>query len=126
MHPRISLGGRILRVRAVERAWHQPITVGAAHVALRAERAAIVLESDRVLRFGGETFATIAAGSLVLSDPVELEVPSLADLSVSVYLPATASHHAGHWTLRTADQTTCRPPGDFSGNHGDAGRAHRG
>ena len=114
MHPRISLGGRILRVRLSNAHGDGPITVGTAHVALRAEGAAIVPESDRVLRFGGEASVTIAAGSLVLSDPVELVVPSLADLSVSVYLPGEVPASLPV-TGRYARQTNyVSPPGDFS------------
>jgi len=114
MHPRISLGGRILRVRLSNAHGDGPITVGTAHVALRAEGAAIVPESDRVLRFGGEASVTIAAGSLVLSDPVELVVPSLADLSVSVYLPGDVPASLPV-TGRYARQTNyVSPPGDFS------------
>ena len=114
MHPRISLGGRILRVRLSNAHGDGPITVGTAHVALRAEGAAIVPASDRVLRFGGEASVTIAAGSLVLSDPVELVVPSLADLSVSVYLPGDVPASLPV-TGRYARQTNyVSPPGDFS------------
>jgi lysophospholipase L1-like esterase len=114
MHPRISLGGRILRVRLSNAHGDGPITVGTAHVALRAEGAAIVPESDRVLRFGGEASVTIAAGSLVLSDPVELVVPLLADLSVSVYLPGDVPASLPV-TGRYARQTNyVSPPGDFS------------
>jgi len=114
MHPRISLGGRILRVRLSNAHGDGPITVGTVHVALRAEGAAIVPESDRVLRFGGEASVTIAAGSLVLSDPVELVVPSLADLSVSVYLPGDVPASLPV-TGRYARQTNyVSPPGDFS------------
>jgi lysophospholipase L1-like esterase len=114
MHPRISLGGRILRVRLSNAHGDGPITVGTAHVALRAEGAAIVPASDRVLRFGGEASVTIAAGSLVLSDPVELVVPLLADLSVSVYLPGDVPASLPV-TGRYARQTNyVSPPGDFS------------
>jgi lysophospholipase L1-like esterase len=67
-----------------------------------------------VLRFGGQPAATIAAGSLLISDPVELAVPSLADLSVSVYLPGDVPASLPV-TGRYARQTNyVSPPGDFS------------
>jgi lysophospholipase L1-like esterase len=114
MHPRISLGGRILRVRLSNAHGNHPITVGAAHVARRAAGAGIVLGSDRVVRFGGEPSAIVAAGSLVISDPVELTVPPLADLSVSVYLPGDIPASLPV-TGRYARQTNyVSPPGDFA------------
>jgi lysophospholipase L1-like esterase len=114
MHPRISLGGRILRVRLSNAHGNRPITVGAAHVALRAAGAGIVAGSDRVVRFGGEPSTIVAAGSLVISDPVELTVPPLADLSVSVYLPGDIPASLPV-TGRYARQTNyVSPPGDFT------------
>jgi len=114
MHPRISLGGQTLRVRLSNAHGTRPITVGAAHVALRAGGAGIVPGSDRVLRFGGAPSATIAAGSLLISDPVELAVPPLADLSVSVHLPGdlpVSLPVIGRYARQT---NYVSPPGDFS------------
>ena len=114
MHPRISLGGQTLRVRLSNAYGARPITVGAAHVALRAGGAGIVPGSDRALRFGGAPSATIAAGSLLISDPVELAVPPLADLSISVHLPGDLPASLPV-TGRYARQTNyVSPPGDFS------------
>jgi lysophospholipase L1-like esterase len=114
MHPRISLGGHVLRVRLSNAHGTRPITVGAAHVALRAAGAGIVPGSDRPLRFGGEPAATIAAGALLISDPVDLTVPALADLSVSIYLPGDIPASLPV-TGRYARQTNyVSPPGDFS------------
>jgi lysophospholipase L1-like esterase len=114
MHPRISLGGRTLRVRLSNAFGTRPITIGAAHVALRAPGPAIVPGSDRPLGFGGEPSATIAAGSVLISDPVTLTVPSLADLSVSIYLPGDLPASLPV-TGRYARQTNyVSPPGDFA------------
>jgi len=114
MHPRISLGGQTLRVRLSNAHGARPITVGAVHVALRAGGAGIVPGSDRALRFGGAPSTTIAAGSLLISDPVELAVPPLADLSVSVHLPGDIPASLPV-TGRYARQTNyVSPPGDFS------------
>jgi lysophospholipase L1-like esterase len=114
MHPRISLGGRILRVRLSNAHGTRPITVGTAHVALRATGATIVPGSDRKLHFGGEPTATIAAGALLISDPVHLTVAPLADLSVSIYLPGDIPASLPV-TGRYARQTNyVSPPGDFS------------
>ena len=75
---------------------------------------AIVPESDRALTFGGETSATIAAGALLLSDPVELSVAPLADLAITFCLPGDLPASFGI-TGRYARQTNyISPPGDFS------------
>jgi lysophospholipase L1-like esterase len=82
-----SLGGRRVRV-ALANALEKPtLKVGAAHVALRAKGDAIVPASDRPLTFGGRPSTVVPPGTMVLSDPVDLTVPALADLAVSVYLP---------------------------------------
>ena len=80
-----------LRVRLSNAHGTRPLTIGAAHVGLRAERAAVVPGSNRKLTFGGDGSATIATGALLISDPVELDVPPLADVAVTVHLPGSAS-----------------------------------
>ena len=57
---------------------------------------------------------TIAAGALIVSDPVELEVAPLADVAVSVYLPGEITLAFGI-TGRYARQTNyLSPPGNFA------------
>src|SRR5262249_41675286 len=56
-------------------------------IGLRDAGPCIVPGSDRQLTFGGAEAATIAAGSLLISDPVSFPLPPLADLSVLVSLP---------------------------------------
>ena len=72
------------------------LRVAEAHVAIRSEGAKIDPRSDRALRFHGQTAITVPAHSQVTSDPVELSVPALTDLAVSIFLPskvdATTSH----------------------------------
>jgi lysophospholipase L1-like esterase len=114
MNARVSIGGDTLRVRLSNAYGVRPLTIGAAHVGLRAAGPGIVPESDRVLRFGGEASATIAAGALLLSDPVQLRVAPLADLAVTCFLPGEVPASFGI-TGRYARQTNyISPPGDFS------------
>ena len=63
MNPRISLGGERLRVRISNAYGNRPLTIGAAHIALRDKGPAIVAGSGRKLSFGGEDGAVIAAGA---------------------------------------------------------------
>jgi lysophospholipase L1-like esterase len=95
MNGRVSLGGNDLRVRLSNAHGIRPLTIGAAHIGLRAGGPAILPESNRVLTFGGERSAVIAAGSLLISDPVELAVPPLGDVAITVHLPDDLSASFG-------------------------------
>ena len=115
MIPRVSIGGSRLRVRISNAHGSRPLAIGAACVGRRSSGPAIVPGSNRRLTFGGDRSATIAAGALVVSDPVELPFAPLADLAVSVHLPQDLPTSFGI-TGRYARQTNyISPPGDFSG-----------
>jgi lysophospholipase L1-like esterase len=43
--------------------------------------------TDRTLTFGGRTSTNLPPGTMVVSDPVDLMVPPLSDVAVSLYLP---------------------------------------
>lgn len=114
MTPRISLGGDTLRVRISNAYGEGNLAIGGATVALREQGAGIVPGTLRRLTFGGRNSVIAAAGALVLSDPVALEAPPLADLAVSLYLPGEVPT-AFRITGRYARQTNyLSPPGDFS------------
>src|SRR5262249_59053926 len=88
--------------------------IGAARIGLRAAGPCIVPGSDRQLTFGGADAATIAAGSLLISDPVSFPSPPLADLAISVYLPDDLPASFGI-TGRYSRQTNyVSPPADFT------------
>jgi lysophospholipase L1-like esterase len=113
MNPRISLGGDRLRVRLSNAYGNRPLAIGAAAIARRDAGPAIVAGSSRALRFGGRPGAVIAAGAVLFSDPVELAVPALADLAVSVHLPGEVPASFAI-TGRYARQTNyISPPGAY-------------
>ncbi len=87
MNGRLSLGGAVLRVRLSNAHGSKPLRIGAAHLGLRAGGPAIVPGTDRVLSFGGSPEAVIPTGSLLISDPVELTVPPLGDIAITLHLP---------------------------------------
>jgi len=114
MIPRVSIGGSTLRVRISNAYGTRPLAIGAACVGLRSAGSALVPGSNRRLTFGSESRATIAAGALVVSDPVELAFTPLSDLAVSVHLPGDLPTSFGI-TGRYARQTNyISPPGDFA------------
>ena len=114
MTMRASLGGDTVRVRISNAYGGRPLEIGGAHVALREAGAANLAGSDRKLGFGGLPTATIAAGAVLFSDPVALDLAPLADLAVSLYLPGELPN-ALQITGRYARQTNyVSPPGDFT------------
>ena len=96
-----SVGGSKVRVVFSNAYGTAPVTVGAAHIALREARGSIRTASGRPLTFSGQPTMTIPANAVVYSDPVTLTVPAMADLAVDVYLPgstntpATLTMHGG-------------------------------
>ena len=114
MNARVSLGGHVLRVRLSNAHGTSPLVIGEAFVGLRAGGPGIVPGTHRKLRFGGDPAATIAVGAVLISDPVELDVPPLADLAISVHLPQDLPASFGI-TGRYARQTNyISPLGNFA------------
>lgn len=93
---RLSLGGEQVRIRLANTFGEEAVTIGAARVALRAADAAIDAASDHQVTFSGLPAITIPAGAVVLSDPVDLAVPNLAELAVSLYFPEPATSRTVH------------------------------
>lgn len=93
---RTSLGGNRIRVHLSNAFGATPLQVGAAHVALRSMDSSIVPGSDHPLTFGGAASTTIPAGAEMLSDPVDLAVPKLTDLAVSVFVPGDTGPASAH------------------------------
>jgi lysophospholipase L1-like esterase len=87
MFVRSSIGGRRVRLQLSNTFGTAPIVLGPVHIALHGQGSAIVSGSDRALLFSGKPTVKIIPGSLVVSDAVNLDVPALADLAISVYTP---------------------------------------
>ena len=93
---RTSIGGRRVRISLSNMLNAEPLTIGAAHLALHAGHGAIAPNSGRPLTFSGEASFVVPPGVLVLSDPVDLEVAPLTDLAVSLYLPGPTGPPSSH------------------------------
>jgi lysophospholipase L1-like esterase len=91
-----SVGGTKVRIRISNTYGDTPLVIGGAHIALRTAAAEIDPRSDRVLEFQGKPSATVAAGGMVVSDPVEMAVPALSDLAVSLFLPERTAAKTSH------------------------------
>lgn len=108
-----SVGGSAVRIRLSNEMGSSPLRIGAAHIALRKADADIVPGSDRALTFGGAASITIPPGAPALSDPVDLNVPGLSDLAVSIYLPEPTGASTIHGTASATNYVS--QPGDFCG-----------
>jgi lysophospholipase L1-like esterase len=112
---RSSVGGSRVRVQLSNAFGPTALHVGAAHIALRDKGSTIVASSDHSLTFSGQPSVVIPAGAEVLSDPVDLRVPPLTYLAISVYVSGKAEDPTDHLTgLHT---TYISGSGDFSGAH---------
>lgn len=110
---RTSIGGRRIRVHLSNAFGTAPLTIGAAHVALRSKDSEIVASSDRVLLFNGKGTVMVPPGAAMISDPVDLVVPALADLAISIYVPGASDVPSRHsMALHT---TYVSKEGNFTG-----------
>jgi lysophospholipase L1-like esterase len=102
-----SAAGTRVRVKISNTYGDGPLLIGGAHIARRTAEAEIDPRSDRMLKFQAELSTTVAAGSMVVSDPVEMDVPALSDLAVSLFLPQRTEAKTSH---RMAKQTSYVSP----------------
>ena len=96
-----TIAGSRVRIALSNAFGTAPLTIGAAHIALRDKQSTIAAASDRALMFSGRPTITIPSGALVYSDPVDLNVPAFADVAIDLYVPGETNRpspvtmHAG-------------------------------
>lgn len=110
----VSIGGAQIRVRFTNEFGEDPLTISDAHVALSAGGSAIKEGTDHALTFGGASSVRIPPGAVMISDPVNLDVPALSDAAVSFYLPAQNMRSETYHDY--ADQTNYVSAGDVAGS----------
>lgn len=109
----VSAGGDWVRARISNEYGANPLSVGAATIAVAGSGAATAPGSLHPLRFAGSTSILIAAGGEAVSDPVPLEVKALDTLDVSVYVPGSTGLATQHYY---ADQDNYLAAGDQTGS----------
>jgi lysophospholipase L1-like esterase len=121
---RLSIGGARLRVRLSNAFGTQPLRIDDVHVALSDGGARIAAGSSRAVTFEGQGAVTIPAGADYVSDPVDLAVPALASVAVSMHLtdpPAGQTSHPGSriasWLLAGAHGDAADLPGAEAVEH---------
>lgn len=95
---RISTGGQQVRVLFSNAFGTEPLRIDAAHVALSAGSATSKIDpaSDRPLTFDGAPEVTIPAGASYVSDLVQLRVPALTSLAITLHLPDAPARQTSH------------------------------
>ncbi|HXW07146.1 MAG TPA: SGNH/GDSL hydrolase family protein [Vicinamibacterales bacterium] len=106
-----SVGGDQVRIRFFAFG-PEALHIGAARVALTADGPAIQPDSDRPLTFGGLPTIRVPAGAMVVSDPVDLPLPPLSDLAVSVFVPGPSM--PATWHFAALQTSYVSPSGDFT------------
>lgn len=91
-----SIGGSMLRIELSNAFDLNSVSIDAAHVAIRSKDSTIKAGSDRVLKFSGNPSIELRPGAVIVSDPVELTFPSMADLAVSLYVVNKAAKPTSH------------------------------
>ena len=109
-----SAGGTTVRIKVSNTFGDHPLVIGKAHIARRMDAADIDSTSDRMLKFEGKSSTIVAAGSMVVSDPVGLEVPALSDLAVSLFLPDSTEIKTLH--VLALQTSYVSQTGDFTAN----------
>jgi len=103
-----SVGGRRVRVQLSNAYGVAPLTIGAVHIAIRSKDSGVIADSDRPLLFNGKPSCTVPVGAFMVSDAVNLDVPVLGDLAVSIYAPgdtgAATTHALGLHTTYISKQ----------------------
>lgn len=109
-----SLGGTRARVVFANTFGTTPLSVGGASVALHDKDWDIVASSVRKLTVNGSTSFRVPAGALMLSDPVDLQVPARAELAIDMFVPDDLGIGSSPITMHNgANQTSYV----VSGNH---------
>ena len=83
----VSLGGSSVRVTLTNEFGLDPLTIGAAQIALSGSASGITAGSATPITFGGQPSIIIPPGALVVSDPAALKFAPFSNLAVSLFLP---------------------------------------
>jgi lysophospholipase L1-like esterase len=102
-----SVGGPRARIHISNLFGTQQLTIEDVHIAQRSAGSSIVAGTDRKVQFGGLSSVIVQPGTTAISDAIEFQVPSLADVAISFYFPtattAATYHGSGFQTNYIAD-----------------------
>ncbi|MEP6762764.1 MAG: SGNH/GDSL hydrolase family protein [Gemmatimonadaceae bacterium] len=91
-----TVGGDRVRIHISNEYGDRPLAIGGAHIALTATGSSINAGSDHALTFDGKSSVIVRTGAVVVSDPIQFNVPPLTSLTVSMFLPDSARTTTRH------------------------------
>ena len=94
---RVSIGGDKVRIIVSNEYGKLPLKIGAAEIGVTKDGAAIQPGTGKAVTFSGSPSITIPPGAPVISDPVDLKVEPLSEVSVSLFFPESAPTTTMHW-----------------------------
>jgi lysophospholipase L1-like esterase len=108
---RLSTGGKAVRVRFTNAFGAAPLAIGGARIALLDAKGLEIAGSSRLLTFDGHAAGIAAKGAPLLTDVVKMNVPALARVAVSLFLPGETGPCTCHFL--GLDDTEVSAPGNF-------------
>lgn len=113
---RISAGAGRLRLRLTNEYTNAATVIGSVHVAISTAAGSagsgVRARTDRAVTFGGKPGVTLAPNAPALSDPIDLSVPALTSLAVSIYVASSGAYVTPH---SEGKQTAFIAAGDQTG-----------
>lgn len=91
-----KIAGENLRIELSNAFGKSQVTIGDAHIALRTNGSSIDSATDRQLTFSGSKIFDLRPGALIVSDPVQLNVPPESDLAISLYVVNSEGPPSNH------------------------------
>jgi lysophospholipase L1-like esterase len=92
----ISRGGRQIRVNLSNGQGMPLVRIDSAHIAIHKAGGVILSATDRAITFGGKSSFVLLPGVLMVSDPIDMEVPPFSNLAISLYVPRKTDAPANH------------------------------
>ncbi|MBL9192667.1 MAG: SGNH/GDSL hydrolase family protein [Opitutaceae bacterium] len=118
---RVSTGGSRARLKLSNAFGRTALILASAELGLPTDGSARSEVTSLALRFNGQPGATVPAGAVLISDPIDLPLPALADVAITLRIEAAPDVVTGHPGARATSWwlPTERVPSD------GWGQAHR-
>ncbi|MBN1302571.1 MAG: SGNH/GDSL hydrolase family protein [Melioribacteraceae bacterium] len=98
---RVSMGGKILRIKFSNEFSTSPVTLKSVHTAVSEGNGKIDSSTDKELFFNGTSEIRIEPGTTVVSDSCKFNLKPLSDLAITIYFGDTSPDVTGHPGSRT-------------------------
>jgi lysophospholipase L1-like esterase len=108
-----SIAGHAVRIHISNLYGTEPLTIDDVRIARWSANSTIVAGTNCKVLFGERSSMTIQPGNEAVSDSVRFDLPSLADVAISMYVPDASGPETYH---QTGFQTNYIADGDVSGS----------